>query len=103
MANSLGKDGLEGKTVILDFAEYNKGGCTKDPKTRAFLCTGGFGCDNFTHGRAIFGKFLMDGEEARVDGYSLKRLATDKEAKEWFEDSIKRGVMNRESATKVEA
>ena len=85
MANSLNQDGLEGKIVVLDFKRYNKSGCTKDPKTRAFLCESGFGCDNFTNGRAIFGKFLIDGEGARIDGYDLKRLATDQEVKEWRE------------------
>lgn len=77
MANSLDME-LEGKIVILD-NQYYKGEKDID---RAFLCEDGFGCSSFTHGNAITGKFLIDGEHCRVEGYQVKRLATDEEIEE---------------------
>ena len=46
---------------------------------RMFYCSGGFGCSPDTSGRAIFGHFTIDAEEVRVEGYQVKRLATEKE------------------------
>ena len=67
--NNLGMD-LEGKTVILS-PEYCKG----DEEARKFKCEGGFGCHNFTIGRAIYGYFVLDGERCRVEGYMVEKLA----------------------------
>ena len=78
MANSLDQE-LEGKYVVVDEKAYNK---TKDDIERVFLCEAGFGCSAETLGRAIFGKFVFDGEECRVEGYHVKRLATDQEIEE---------------------
>jgi hypothetical protein len=69
MANSLGID-LQGKTVILRADRY-KG----DDKERTFVCEGGFGCRSFTMGQAIIGHFVSDGEECRIDGSDVDRLA----------------------------
>ena len=46
---------------------------------RVFYCESGFGCSSATSGNAIYGKFVFDGEECRIEGYEIERLATDKE------------------------
>jgi len=79
MGNSLNQE-LESKVVILSKEclkpEYH------DIKQRLFRVTGGFGAHTHTIGTALFGKFLADGEEARMEGYNVERLATEKEIKE---------------------
>lgn len=73
MGNRLDAD-LEGKVVVLR-AEAYKGGV----KARLFRCTGGFGCKPYTTGNAIFGTFLASGQDERVEGFEVERLATDAE------------------------
>lgn len=71
--NSLKQD-LEGKIVILDKQclkpEYH------DIKYRVFQVIGGFGVKPSTIGTALYGKFLCDDEQARMEGYQVERLAT---------------------------
>lgn len=74
MANSLGIE-LEGKVVMIR-AEALKPEFQDDEKRR-FLVTGGFGSSSFTHGTALLGTFLFDGEKARMDGYDVECLADD--------------------------
>jgi hypothetical protein len=69
MANSLNLE-LTGKRVILSGSRYRG-----NKEERMFLCESGFGCHSFTSGRAIYGKFVKDGEECRVDGYEIEGLA----------------------------
>jgi hypothetical protein len=76
MGNNL-KINLEGKYVVLD-SKIFKGTVPK----RVFLCKGGFGCSPSTIGKAVFGKFVSDGEKSRVEGYHISRLATDKEIRQ---------------------
>lgn len=66
---------LTGKYVILDRKHYRG----ETDIERMFFCTGGFGCSPQTIGRAIFGHFTIDAEETRVEGYQVKRLATEAE------------------------
>lgn len=73
MANSLRID-LEGKVVIFR-QEYMTVPALEHP----FLVQGGLGAKNHTIGRALFGEFLSDGEQARMEGYMVERLATDDE------------------------
>ena len=63
---------LTGKVVVL-MRKYYKG----DEKARRFLCSGGFGCHPGTMGSAIVGTFLIDGEEARVEGWQIEKLSDD--------------------------
>jgi len=67
---------LDNKVVVLNHEYYNAGGCTKDPRTRLFLCKGGFGLKPYTIGSAVFGHFLLDGERARVERHHIERFAT---------------------------
>ena len=78
MSNSLDME-LEGKIVILD-RQYYKG---ENDIERAFLCKDGFGCSSCTRGSAIFGKFLIDGESCRIEGFQVKRLATQEEIEQF--------------------
>ena len=73
MANNLRID-LTGKTVIFS-QNYMKVPATEHP----FLVSGGFGAKEYTSGRALFGTFLSDGEEARMEGFMVERLATEEE------------------------
>jgi len=69
MANSLNID-LTDKTVILSL-KYYKG----TEEERKFICKGGFGCKSFTMGSAVIGKFVNNGEECRIEGYEIEKLA----------------------------
>lgn len=41
---------------------------------RRFLCEGGFGCHPQTNGTSVYGKWLSDGEEDRINGYEIESL-----------------------------
>lgn len=73
MPNSLNID-LEGKVVIFK-RKYLK----VEPLDHPFKVTGGFGAKPDTLGNALFGQFLSDGEDARMEGYMVERLATEEE------------------------
>lgn len=51
----------------------------KDLTWRVFQANGGFGMHDYTIGSAVFGTFVRDGEEARMEGYDIERIATDDE------------------------
>lgn len=78
MANSL-KAELEGRYVILKLKFFRDREKFKDAVARMFKCKDGFGCSSDTMGRAVFGHFTIDGEEARIDGFDIQRFATDEE------------------------
>lgn len=48
---------------------------------RRFLCNGGYGCKPYLAGRAVFGIFQIDGEEARVDRGDIEGFAKDEKAR----------------------
>lgn len=55
---------LKGKTVLVrrdSFSPQYRDG------DRRFKCAGGFGCSPTAIGTAVFGTFLSDGEEARIN------------------------------------
>jgi hypothetical protein len=74
MANNLNIE-LKGKWVLLNKEYFNK---EVNPLDNFFLCLSGFGTSPSTSGYAIFGHF-QDGEEARIEGYDIERLATNEE------------------------
>lgn len=74
MANALNMN-INGKYVVLKEKVY-KGNMVSD---RVFYCDGGFGADNITVGRAVFGHFAKDKTSDRVNGYDIERLATEQE------------------------
>lgn len=76
MGNAL-KENLDGKVVLID-AEYLIHTLAA-PEKRCFEVRGGFGAHPQTSGQALFGTFLFDGEECRMEGYQVERLATDEE------------------------
>lgn len=61
---------LEGITVVV------KG--YADPLC-IFKCSGGFGCNPASIGRAIFGSFLSDGEDCRIERTEIVRVANDED------------------------
>jgi len=66
--NSLNRNIAEGEVVILK-AKHYKG----DENARKFKCKSGFGMASFTAGTAIFGSFVEDGEECRIEGYEIEK------------------------------
>lgn len=76
MANAMNTD-ITGRYVVIYkssmIPEY------QDLSWRVFHATGGFGCLPDTMGSAVFGRFVRDGEEARIEGLQVERFATDDE------------------------
>lgn len=74
MGNTLNMP-LEGKVVVLKESalkpEYG------DVKWRLFRVDGGFGATPGTLGNALIGQFVADGENARMEGFMVERLATE--------------------------
>lgn len=75
MANSLGID-LTDAVVILKQSYFAPGYKNTDHPFRA---SSGFGCLPFTMGQALGGEFISDGEQVRVSGHDVERLATPEE------------------------
>lgn len=77
MANSLDAE-LAGKVLVLDpgylSAEYKE-----NPKWRLFRAEGGFGCSPTTIGKAVFGTFMADGEQTRMEGFMFSRFAVEED------------------------
>lgn len=76
MANSLNEE-LTGKVVVLRESRFKEE--YKALQFRVFEVSGGFGADSYTAGTALFGTFLVDGEQARMNGYDVERLATEED------------------------
>lgn len=70
MANSLGERLEVGTVVIL------RDDIFPDIKDLRFRVSSGFGLSHETRGSALFGTFLEDDEEARVEGYDIDPKAT---------------------------
>lgn len=75
MANSLDMD-LTGKIVIFK-QQYLRVPAKRHP----FRVLGGNGSRANAAGTALGGKFISDGEAARMEGYMVARLATEEEIK----------------------
>lgn len=63
---------LEGRTVVIRANRLRPEFADKD---RRFVCECGYGCKPFLIGRAVFGRFLIDGEECRVDRGDIEGIA----------------------------
>jgi hypothetical protein len=72
--NTLHIDIEPGTHVILKESAMAAG--YKDITWRVFRAEGGFGMRHETIGSAVFGVFVRDGEEARMEGYHIERTAT---------------------------
>jgi hypothetical protein len=77
MANALNED-LTDKVVIIG-KEYLRPEFHHD---RRFMCQDGFGCKPYTIGKAIFGYYLIDGEQDRIEGFMVESIADDDEQDE---------------------
>jgi hypothetical protein len=77
MGNSLNED-LTGKVVF-----FKQSTLSVTAEEHPFLAEGGFGCHPHTSGTALVGTFLSDGEEVRMDGYMVERIASDEEVREF--------------------
>jgi hypothetical protein len=63
---------LTGKTVVIRASALRPQFAETD---RRFKCQGGFGCSPSAVGRAVFGTFLVDGEETRMDRGDIEGIA----------------------------
>ena len=70
MSNSLSAS-LKNKKVVVA-AKFCKDGMSESERT--FLCETGFGCDSFTNGTSIYGKW-SDGEQDKINGYMIEKFA----------------------------
>jgi hypothetical protein len=68
--NSLGID-LTGKTVLIRKEVLNEEFREGD---RRFKVSGGFGAKPYTSGTALFGTWLVDGEECRMSGMDVEAV-----------------------------
>ena len=66
---------ITNKVVILDHALLKDE--FKDKSFQALLAWGGFGCQPFTSGNAVFVYSLVDGESFRVERYELIGMISD--------------------------
>ena len=69
---SISNESMVGKVVLLHKSYFGNAAYVKsqggiDKVDRRFKVSGGFGAEPGKIGRAVFGTFLSDGEEARVD------------------------------------
>jgi hypothetical protein len=76
MGNALNAD-LHGKTVL--FRADAMQAPYRSMEARLFRVDstpagGGFGASAFTHGSALMGTFLADGEETRMDGWDVEAI-----------------------------
>ena len=78
MANSL-KTELTDKVVIIKVDKLRPGHIQS--KCRLFRVAGGLGAQSSTTGTELFGEFLCDGENGRINGYDVERFATDEDMK----------------------
>jgi hypothetical protein len=70
---------ITGKIVVLRKGWFADPERAADVRERLFRADGGFGCNAFTMGTAVVGEFVVDGERVRIEGYDVKRLATQEE------------------------
>lgn len=68
--------------VVVIKSEYFKPDY-RSAKYQLFHAKGGFGCDPSKIGTAVFGYFLADGDEARVERYDILGIATPEAIEEW--------------------
>ena len=94
MANTLNED-LTGRAVIIDAAEM-KQEYADNPARRLFVVSGGFGAKPYTSGGGLFGAFLFDGEQCRIEGWMVERFATDEEIE--AAKALREGVNNGATA-----
>lgn len=78
MANGMNQD-ITGKYIILRKSAMAP--AYQDMTWRVFYALGGFGCLPDTMGNGVFGWYVRDKEEARVEGYDVERFATEEEIK----------------------
>ncbi len=60
----------------------------RTPENQLFFAESGFGCDPSASGRAVFGKFLIDGEKARFDRSDFVGVVDDKYLPEWAKNAL---------------
>jgi hypothetical protein len=65
---------LKGKTVLVRKKFFKPEYADKD---RRFKCESGFGCNPAAMGNAVFGTFLLDGEETRINRSDIEGIVSE--------------------------
>lgn len=92
MGNNLNKD-ITGRFVLVRSSGFKDPAQGSNTDERVFLAKGGFGCKPHTMGTAVFGEFVADGEQCRVEGYDLDvRLASRDEVDSAVAERMRRQV-----------
>lgn len=73
MANNLNRD-IEANEIVILAKETVKPEFWAD---RRFQCKGGFGMKSYTGGSAVYGTWLVDGEESRQEGDDIDAVETE--------------------------
>jgi hypothetical protein len=74
MANKLNRDIERGEIVVIDKACHNEN--YQASEQRLFIVLGGLGMRSEANGCAVFGKYVSDGEECRIEGHTISPTET---------------------------
>jgi hypothetical protein len=77
---------FKGKLLILRDTTL-KESC-RTPENQLFLAHGGFGCSPDAVGRAVFGEFLIDGEQARFARQDFVGIVDDRYLADWAKEKL---------------
>lgn len=92
MSNSLGRNIIKGEIVILRKDRYLADLMNGDYR---FKCSGGFGMQIDTMGTALFGVFMVDGEEARIHSHDIDKEATEAYQATYKDDPEKAALLEQ--------
>ena len=62
----------------------------RSPENQLFLAQSGFGCDPAASGRAVFGEFLIDGEELRLNRDDFIGVLDEQYLPEWAREKLQK-------------
>lgn len=71
----------EGKVLVVRSGWFND--WSRKPENQLFLASCGFGCDPSKIGTAVFGKFLIDGEQTRLERYDFLGVLDEQYMPDW--------------------
>jgi hypothetical protein len=76
----------EGKIIVLRDTSLKEE--HRIPENQLFLAQSGFGCDPSASGRAVFGKFLIDGEDTRFNCGDFIGVIDEQYLPEWAKEKL---------------
>ncbi|MDR0884526.1 MAG: DUF3849 domain-containing protein [Oscillospiraceae bacterium] len=77
---------FKGKLLILRDDVLNE--ASRTPENQLFLASSGFGCSPDASGRAVFGAFLIDGEQARFARQDFIGICDERYLADWAKETL---------------